>query len=95
MINIAGMNKAEVLAKLYNASKPVGNGHLFATDQKMTVDDAQKIIDTSSDNGGDLYFDYLHGRVMKIDLAGDQLDPFLYDRDNGGGAAARAIAAGL
>jgi hypothetical protein len=37
-------------------------------------------------------FDYLHGRVMKVDLSGDSFDPWLYDRDNGEGAASRAIA---
>jgi hypothetical protein len=28
---------------------------------------------------------------MKIDLTGDSFDPFLYDRDNGEGAAERAL----
>ncbi len=37
------------------------------------------------------YFDYLAGRVMKIDLSGDELDPRLYDRDLGQGAAERTI----
>ena len=38
-----------------------------------------------------MYFDYLYGRVMKVDLSKDTFDPFLYDRDNGQGAAERAI----
>lgn len=42
-------------------------------------------------NAERIYFDYLQGRVMKVDLAGDELDPRLYDRDNGEGAARRAI----
>ena len=37
------------------------------------------------------YFDYLQGRVMKVRIQGDELDPRLYDRDNGEGAAEQAI----
>lgn len=37
------------------------------------------------------YFDYLHGRVIKVKIEGDQLNPRLYDRDNGEGAAQHAI----
>jgi hypothetical protein len=38
-------------------------------------------------------FDYVHGRCMKVDLSGKDLDPYLYDRNNGEGAARRIIAA--
>jgi hypothetical protein len=54
----------------------------------MTIDDAQALVDSA---GPDLYFDYVDGRCLKIDLRGDALDPRLYDRDNGEGAAARAL----
>ena len=36
-------------------------------------------------------FDYLHGRVLKVDLSGDEFDERLYDRDCGAGAAQRAV----
>jgi len=85
MISLRGKNKAHVLASLYNASKPQGLGFLNYTPGRMTVKNAQKYIDT---NG--LTFDYLQGRVLKIDLSGDEFDPWLYDRDNGQGAAAIA-----
>lgn len=86
MIDIKGKRKAEVLAKLYNASRPQGMGFLRADNQVMTTADAQAIIDS-----GQTYFDYLKGRVLKVDLGGDELDPRLYDRDNGQGAAAAAL----
>ena len=38
------------------------------------------------------YFDYLYGRVLKVDLSGDEFDERLYERDNGRDSAARAIA---
>ena len=37
------------------------------------------------------YFDYLYGRVLKVWIKGDELDSRLYNRDNGEGAAERAI----
>jgi hypothetical protein len=83
-INIAGLNKAEVLAALYNASKPQGMGMLHYDPKPMTTDEASSLV-------GQGYFDYLKGRVMKVSLSGDEFDPWLYDRDNGTGAAARAI----
>jgi hypothetical protein len=86
-IDISNLNKAQVLASLYNNSQPLGLGFLQATSGDMTTDEAQAHIDK-----GDLYFDYLNGRVMKVDLEGDSLETWLYDRDNGEGAASRAIA---
>lgn len=86
MIDLTGKDKAKVLANLYNASRPLGLGFLQASDAQMTRDEAQQLLES-----GDGYFDYLKGRVMKVDLSGDSLDPWLYDRDNGQGAALRAI----
>ena len=86
-INISGMNKAEVLAKLFNASKQQGMGFMHGEGrQDMTIAQAGVILDT-----GQMIFDYLKGRVMKIDLSGDELRTHLYDRDNGQGAAAMAL----
>ena len=88
-INISKMNKCEVLAKLFNASKAQGMGFLQAGhDQPMSVQEAEKHLD----DAGDGRFDYLNGRVMKVDVSGDSLDPRRYDRDNGEGAAERALA---
>lgn len=84
-INIAGMNKAEVLAKLYNASKVQGMGIFQATPEDMTTEEAEGLLKEST------YFDYLKGRVMKIDLSENDLRTDLYDRDNGQGAAKFAL----
>lgn len=84
-INLNGANKAAVLAALYNASQPMGMGWLNATAAPMTQDEAEKLLKEQT------YFDYLRGRVMKVDLSGDSLEERLYDRDNGHGAAYDAI----
>lgn len=81
-----GLSKAFVLATLYNASKPQGMGYLHYTPDPMSLDEAQALLDA-----GTTYFDYLKGRVMKIDLRGDTFDTRLYNRDNGANAAERAL----
>ena len=86
IIDIAKLNKAEVLAALYNNSKPQGLGFLHHTTGCMKIEEAQAFLDS-----GQSYFDYLQGRVMKIDLSGDYLETWLYDRDNGQGAAVEAL----
>lgn len=85
MIDISKADKAAVLAALYNNSRPLGMGMLAFTPEEMTRDEAAELLKSQT------YFDYLKGRVMKIDLRGDELRPRLYDRNNGEGAAARAL----
>ena len=84
-INIAGLDKAEVLAALYNSSRPQGMGFLHFTPGPMSIEEARQLVDEHD------YFDYLNGRVMKISLAKEELRVRLYDRDNGNGAALAAL----
>jgi hypothetical protein len=87
-MDISGLDKAEVLAALYNGSRQLGMGFLDkrgASD--MTIEQARQILDENESK----CFDYLYGRVMKIDLRGDEVLTFLYNRDNGQGAAERII----
>ena len=85
MIDISKLNKGEVLAALYNSSKPQGLGFLHYTPTGMTKEQAEKLLETQT------YFDYLMGRVMKVDLSKDSFNPVGYDRDNGKGAAEGAL----
>lgn len=87
-MNIEGLDKAEVLAALYNGSQQQGMGFLQARGAEgMTVEQARKEL-ANNEHG---YFDYLYGRVMKIRLRGDELNSALYNRDNGQGAAEAII----
>lgn len=88
MIDVSKIPPARVLAALYNASRPQGFGFMHFTPEDMTEARAEKLIG----NQGPAYFDYIDGRVMKVEIGGATIDPRLYDRDNGPGAAARAIA---
>ncbi len=83
MIDITGLDPAEVLAALFNASKTQGIAALFYTPDNMTVESARELMSKST------YFDYVFGRVMKleINLESTEIDTRLYDRDNGDCAA--------
>lgn len=86
MINIKGLDKAEVLKSLYDRSHVQGMGWLHAVpDGVVTVEHCAELL------AHETYFDYLYGRVLKVDLSGDEFDERLYDRDCGIGAARRAI----
>lgn len=95
MISLEGLDKAEVLAALYNGSRPLGMGFLHYDSTPMTSKEAAEHIvqhtRTRFNGEPSIYFDYLKGRVMKIELADDELNPGLYDRDNGPGAAALIV----
>ena len=86
MISIKGLSKADVLAVLYNASRPQGMGFRNYDPKPMTREQAQEILDQ-----GDAHFDYLQGRVMKVNLSGDEFEEWGFDRDNGQGSAERAV----
>lgn len=87
-ISLKKLDKAAVLAALYNASKPQGMGFLQYDPTPMTTEVAQELLDTTPGQR----FDYLKGRVMKISLSGDELHTGGYNRDNGDNAAENVIA---
>ncbi len=98
MVSIKGLSKAKVLAALYNNAKPMGMGFLRAVPGNMTEEQAEKHLKSGDDHERDfgmntnkLYFDYLNGRCLKVDLSKDEFDPWGYDRDYGKGAAQKVI----
>lgn len=105
-IDISGVDKGELLAALFNNSRPMGMGVLQAHlgPQVMTKEDAWKVINGSGDDHNrnfptlglrkgktELYFDYLYGRPLKVNLTEDMVDPWGYDRDNGGPGTLESI----
>jgi hypothetical protein len=93
MIDIRGLDKAEVLKALYDASHPQGMGFMApGCMSPLPIEAAREEVEQAKEFGrGTLYFDYVRGRVLKVDLTTDELDPWLYDRDNGAGAAQLVI----
>ncbi len=77
-LDITGIDKAELLKALYDSSKLQGMGFLQANGP-MSIQQAAMEYDASDSK----YFDYHHGKVMKVQLDKDTLDTWGYDRDNG------------
>lgn len=86
MVDIKGLDKAKVLKALYDHSHVQGLGFMHAAEEgTVTVESCAELLEKYTQ------FDYLHGRVLKVDLSGDEFDERLYDRDCGAGAAQRAV----
>lgn len=85
MIDIKGLDKAKVFVSLYEGAKQQGYG-LLHEKKKITVEQAREMLKNNQ------YFDYVNGAVMKVDLSSDkEFAEYLYDGDNGVGAAQRAV----
>lgn len=86
MISIKGLDKAAVLKALYDHSHVQGMGFFAAVPEGyVTLEHCRELLSNTT------YFDYLYGRVLKVNLDKDGFNEALYDRDNGPGAALRAI----
>lgn len=101
-IDVSDINPAELLAGLYNRSfvNPGGMGIFQAKEGEMSIDEAQEYLDGKVEGDyvgkplerdGNRYFDYLNGRVMKVEINGKTLRTWLYDRDLGSGAAQNIV----
>ena len=90
MVDISGLNKAEVLNALYHGSHVQGVS-CYTNPVPVGVVVTPNWCKTLLEDEGITYFDYLYGRVMKVDLSKDSFNEWLYDRDNGTGKAQEVI----
>lgn len=91
MVNIKGLDKAEVLYALWRHSHVQGLSFMGLSPEGFTLQKAHELIKERQEKNARLYFDYVEGHVIKCDLSRDSFDEFLYDRDCGSGAAENAI----
>jgi hypothetical protein len=82
-IDITGLDKGDVLWALYMPAGKMGMGFLAPDLTEETVRSMAK--------DPYLYFDYLGGKPLKVDLTGNSFNGRLYDRDQGVGAARKAV----
>lgn len=87
MIDISNLDKARVLKALHDRATSQGLGLLHYDPNGLSLEQCRDLLAQSANKR----FDYLQGRVLKIDLSSDTFDPTLYDRDNGEGKAQEAI----
>ena len=87
VIDISNKDKAEVLAALYNHSKPIGMGIVQYDPTPMTVEVARMVLEKMG-----YCFGYLKGRTMKVNLEEDTIWVYRYNADNNHpGLAQKAI----
>lgn len=82
---------ARILKALYNASKPVGMGFYAlnqTTAKPMTTESARAYIEEYNDRLG---WDYVHGRPIKSCIENGYLNPWGFDRDNGGPGTCKRV----
>ena len=92
MISIKGLDKAEVFKALYDKARGLGMGFIQVKDGDISIKEARAIIkESKSFKYRKLYFSYVFGRVMKVDLSKDEFNPWLYDCHMGEGSAERAL----
>jgi hypothetical protein len=90
-VDISGLDKAELLAALVNATK-TSPFH----GPPMTLEQASAIIqdELSAGEGRPFDFDYVDGRPIKCDIGGPRISAYhvaRYDRDSGEGNMARVV----
>jgi len=87
LVDITGLDRISVLRALYKSSKPIGLGQLHFRPGELSNEEARTALSSSRP-----YVDYLYGRVIKVDFSDEEsFDPYLYDRDNGYGCAAKIV----
>jgi hypothetical protein len=85
-VNIKGLDKTELLVRLWCESKVLsvfGFGPMIPY-QKLYKDAEAALAKKKR-------IDYFNGVPIKTDLDEDEVDPWLYDRDNEEGAFARVV----
>ena len=86
MVSILGLDKAQVLKALWENSKAQGMSFL-ALPQSNSI----TVYECAAALSRNLSINYFAGKVIKTDFSGDSFDAWDYDRDNGEGAAQRAV----
>ncbi len=89
-VNIEGLDKADLVIALYARARAQGLG-VFA-DAGCKGQLKRETIEEQF-AAGHTYFDYVQGRVLKCSIKGPEMDTWLYNRDNGEGAAEGVVEA--
>lgn len=87
MINIAGLDKAQLLVALHEvAVEPLGI-HLSPFNLEL----ARKNVRDRIARNRPLQFNVLHGRNLLVDITGDELDGKAFDAANGDDLSATVV----
>jgi hypothetical protein len=86
-IDISGLDKVKLLQALFDRAKPQENSFVYYhSNNKLGRAGAENVL-----RNGHGYVDHVAGKVMKVNISDDRLDPFLFNTHNGAGAAEQVI----
>jgi hypothetical protein len=88
-VDISGIDKAVLLASLYNAARS-GAAALNDNVRLMTPEDAARLLEAQ---GGSLYFHMIDDRVIRLDLGRNWINTSGYDEAHGAGRVAQIVRA--
>lgn len=91
-LDITGIDRAELLAALFNGTSPLGMGAFRpSAHEPMTVEQAREVVQAYG-GAKNLHFDYVRGRSIKVWFLGNTLSRVdLYDRDAGIGKCSEIV----
>lgn len=73
-VDISGLDKAEVLLALFQASRQLGSGSVWIDRTDLTLEEARNVLKKS------YFVDYLYGRHIKIDFTESHIYVAKYDK---------------
>lgn len=86
LICISGLDKVELLFRLWKRQVFTGKNGCDAASYTESAFDRALAARACKQS-----MNYFHGKAIKVDISGDHVDPWLYDRDAGAGAFALVV----
>ena len=77
-MDIRGLDKAEILMTLCNGAQERSIGEAITSGEHLSFSEAQGLIDK-----GEVYFERLNNKLLRIDISGDTMSTSLYNDTNG------------
>jgi hypothetical protein len=94
MVDISGLDKAIVLAALYNNSKRVEYPYKASCPELLTLEQARAFLQSDAKFSDNVWqIDTYYDRDLSVDLTGDAFDSEAYNQANGDGLAERIVEA--
>lgn len=89
MIDVSYLTNAQLLCALVEGKQTQGLGFINHNRKWGMVEALELTKDLV--NGKSRFFDYVNGVCVKVEIGGDTIDPWLYDRDRYPGACQAAV----
>ena len=91
-INIKGVDKVKLLAALFNAAGPEGPTRMtYKPRHVMSKHEAHEWLERHYEMAATPHIYYIEGRRINLDISGDKVDPYAWDKRHGWGAFSKIV----